>query len=109
MDFAQLPIVQGGAVAVLLAVVWLIYTGRLVPRSTLDDVRTDRDARVREANEDADAWRRLWESEHEAHDLTRRAYAEEMRAVLLASTEGTQIGVTLLKEIKAAAAQSEAP
>lgn len=109
MDFAQLPIVQGGAVVVLLAVMWLIYTGRLVPRSTLDDVRTDRDARVAEANADAEEWRRLWQLEHEAHDLTRRAYAEEMRAVLVASTEGTQIGVTLLKEIKAAAAQSEAP
>jgi len=107
LDFAQLPIVQGGAVVVLLAVVWLIYTGRLVPRSTLDDVRADRDARVKEANDDAEAWRRLWESEHEAHDLTRRAYTEEMRAVLLASTEGTQIGVTLLKEIKAAGQQGE--
>ena len=34
---------QGGAVAVLAGVVWMIVTGRLVPRSALLDAREQRD------------------------------------------------------------------
>ena len=35
--------VQGGAVGLLSLTVWLIFTGRLVPRSAVDDIRADRD------------------------------------------------------------------
>ncbi|MFF4617347.1 hypothetical protein [Nonomuraea jabiensis] len=101
MEWAQLPIVQPGALGVLLGVVWLIITGRVVPRSTLDDARADRDARVAEADQDATDWRALYVSECEAHELTRRAHAEEIRAALLASTEGAQVAAALLKEIRA--------
>lgn len=100
MEWAQLPIVQLGALGVLLGVVWLIITGRVVPRSTLDDARTDRDARVAEANEDAEEWRSLYVSETQAHETTRRAHAEEIRAALLASTEGAQVAAVLLREIR---------
>lgn len=101
MEWAQLPIVQLGALGVLLGVVWLIITGRVVPRSTLDDARADRDARVAEAAEDAEQWRALFVSECEAHELTRRAHAEEIRAALLASMEGAQVAAALLKEVRA--------
>lgn len=100
MDWVQLPISQLGAIGVLFGVLWLVFTGRLVPRSTLDDARADRDARVAEANQDAEEWRRLYVSECEAHELTRRAHAEEMRAALLASTEGAQVAAVLLREIR---------
>lgn len=101
MEWAQLPIVQLGAVGVLLGVLWLVFSGRLVPRSTLDDVRTDRDARVAEANDDATDWRDLYVRECEAHELTRKAHAEEIRAALLASTEGAQVAAALLGELRA--------
>lgn len=105
MEWAQLPVVQLGALGVLLGVLWLVFSGRLIPtplvsRSTLDDVRADRDVRLAEANADAAEWRKLYVSECEAHDLTRRAHAEEIRAALLASTEGAQIAAALLKEIR---------
>lgn len=116
MEWAQIPVIQLGAIGVLLGVVWLVFRGNLapstlVPRSTLEDVRADRDARiaqlvadrderVKEANEDAAEWRKLYVSECEAHDLTRRAHAEESRAALLANTEGAQVAAALLAEMR---------
>jgi hypothetical protein len=35
---------QSGAVGLLLLAVWLVLSGRIVPRSTHEDVRRDRDA-----------------------------------------------------------------
>lgn len=35
---------QAGATGLLLMSVWLVLTGRIVPRSTHDEVRVDRDA-----------------------------------------------------------------
>lgn len=52
----EFPIIQGGAATLLAVVVWLILTGRLVPRSVLEDVRRDRDVRVAEAREEAAEW-----------------------------------------------------
>jgi hypothetical protein len=108
LEWTQLP-VQFGAFGFLLIMVGvffrLVANGRLVPqalvaRSTLDDVRADRDARLKEANEDADEWRRLWEQEREAHELTRQAYAEEIRGALVASTEGAQVAAKLLQALR---------
>jgi hypothetical protein len=105
VEWAQIPVVQLGALGVLLAVLWLVFRGHLVPstlvpRSTLDDVRADRDARLAEANTDADEWRQLYVRECEAHETTRQAHAEEVRAALLASTEGAQVAAALLAEIR---------
>lgn len=36
-------VMQGGAVGLLLAAMWLVLTGRILARSTLQDVRSDRD------------------------------------------------------------------
>ncbi|MCK2219688.1 hypothetical protein MF672_038720 [Actinomadura sp. ATCC 31491] len=101
MEWAQLPIVQLGALGVLLGVLWMVFRGHLVPRATLDDVRADRDARVAEASADADEWRQLYISECQAHELTRKAYATERGAALAASNEGAQIAAALLQEIRA--------
>lgn len=106
MEWAQLPIVNFGAFGVLLGVIWMVFNGhlvpnKLIPRSTLDDVRADRDARVAEANHDAEQWRQLWVSECEAHELTRQAHAEDIRSTLVANTEGAQIAAVLLSEIRA--------
>jgi hypothetical protein len=60
----------------------------------------DRDERVAEANEDADQWRALYVGECEAHELTRRAHAEEMRAEMWASTEAAQVAAAVLREIR---------
>lgn len=110
MEWAQLPMTQLGFLGAFLGVLWLVgwliakghlVPSSLVPRSTLDDVRADRDARVKEANDDADDWRSLYVSECEAHELTRRAHAEETRAALLASMEGAQVAASMLKEVRA--------
>lgn len=99
------PVVQLGAVGVLLAgvavLLRMVVKGTLVPRSVVDDVRKDRDVRVAEAERQARDWKQLYETEHAAHNTTRQAYAEEIRAALLASSEGAQIGVALLSEIRA--------
>ena len=48
---------QGGAAAIVVLVVLLILLGRLVPRSVLEDVRADRDARLAEIAQERDTWR----------------------------------------------------
>ncbi|MFN2636922.1 MAG: hypothetical protein ABR585_07850 [Gemmatimonadaceae bacterium] len=112
MEWAQIPIVQGGAVGLVLAIVWLVVKGFLVPRAVLEDARKDaearatqaqqdRDERVAEAEKDCEAWQRLFELERQAHETTRQAHGEETRAVLVAATEGAQIAAALLTEIKA--------
>lgn len=55
---------------------------------------------------EAEQWRKFYESEKTAHDLTRKAHAEETRAALHAASEGTQVASALLAEIKSR--QSEA-
>lgn len=57
----KLPLAGGGAVGILSVVIYMILTGRLVPRSTLDDVRADRDARLAEAHKETDDWRAVVE------------------------------------------------
>lgn len=36
---------------------WLVFTGRLVSKSHVDDVRADRDVRVAEAHVERDEWK----------------------------------------------------
>jgi len=55
--FGDLPLIQGGAAALLGVVVWLILTGRVVPRSTLDLVRATQEVRLVEKQHEADEWK----------------------------------------------------
>lgn len=61
----KVPLAGGGAVGILSVVVYLILTGRLVPRSTLEDVRKDRDERVSEARERESYWRTTADKQQE--------------------------------------------
>ncbi len=70
MEIFGLPaslFVNGGAVTFLFAVLWMVYTGRLVPRATVDDLRADRDN-----------WRAAATTQTEA----RQVEAEQSRLVL---------------------------
>jgi hypothetical protein len=100
MDFLQLPIVQGGAVVVLLAVLWLVFTGRLVPRSTLEDVRADRDARIAEADRDAERGWALYESERAAHATTRQALVDQVAGTALPAIAAAETAEKILIELK---------
>ncbi|TXS39701.1 hypothetical protein [Streptomyces sp. t39] len=52
-----LKVGDAGAIGLVVIVVLLILTGRLVPRSTVEDVRADRDARLAELTSERDTWR----------------------------------------------------
>jgi len=58
-----------GAAALVAIVVLLVLLGRLVPRSVLEDVRTDRDTRLAELAQERDTWR-------EAHAVSEEARRE---------------------------------
>jgi hypothetical protein len=100
LDFTQFPIVQGGAVAVLLAVLWLVYTGRLVPRSTLEDVRKDRDDRIAEAERDTERGWKLYEKEMASHALTRRALLDQALGVTAPALALTETAEKILTELQ---------
>jgi hypothetical protein len=57
--------IQGGAVMLLAATVWLVMTGRLVPRSTVEDARADRDG-----------WRKTAEAEQEINRIRANQFDE---------------------------------
>lgn len=65
MDWTQIPIVQGGAVAILFGVMWMIFSGRLMPRSTFDTIREDQNARIAQQQEEIAQWRAAWETSNE--------------------------------------------
>jgi F0F1-type ATP synthase membrane subunit b/b' len=56
-ELLGINVAQGGAAALVTLVVLLILLGRLVPRSVLQDVRADRDARIAEIAAERDTWR----------------------------------------------------
>lgn len=56
-ELLGINIAQGGAAALVALVVLMILLGRLVPRSVLDDVRADRDARLAELAAERNTWR----------------------------------------------------
>lgn len=50
-------LMQGGAWTIVAFVVLLVFRGNLVPRSVLEDVRKDRDARIAEVIGERNTWR----------------------------------------------------
>ena len=62
-------LVQGGAVAILAAFVYAILGGRLVPRSVLQDVRTDRETRVAEKAKESADWRAAYVASEDARQV----------------------------------------
>jgi len=53
-------LLQGGAVTILTLVVWMVYTGKLVARRVLDDVRKDRDDRINEMRAIMENWQKAY-------------------------------------------------
>lgn len=53
-------VAQGGAIALVTLVVLLIFFGKLVPRRVLEDVRSDRNDRVKELAAERDTWRNAY-------------------------------------------------
>jgi hypothetical protein len=81
-----------GALLVLLAAfVRAVLTGRLVPRSVLEDVRQDRDARIREMAEERDGWK----AAHEVSEETRTIMARQVERLLSTSELTNQLLISL--------------
>ena len=100
MEWTQIPIIQGGAVALLAAVVWAIVLGRLVPRSHVEDVRADRDARIAAAEQDAERGWKLYEKEQASHQMTRRALVDQALGVALPSLAVAETAEKILTELQ---------
>jgi hypothetical protein len=66
---AKLPIAGGAASLIVIAFIHAILSGRLVPRSALEDVRADRDARLAERQKESDDWRSAWEVTQTANGI----------------------------------------
>ena len=75
----DIPVIQGGATALLTITVWFILTGRLTPRSQVDSLRADKDAQIA-----------MW-----------RAVAETSQAQMGELLEHSRMTVQLLQAIEA--------
>lgn len=64
-------------IGLVLTAVYLIFSGKLVARRVVQDIREDRDARVEEAREQTAIWREAYRVSEEArqaqHDLLRES------------------------------------
>lgn len=63
MDLTSLPVIPTSATALLALVVLLVLWGKLVPKSYLDELRAEKDARIVEVKEDRDLWKAAYENE----------------------------------------------
>lgn len=64
MDYTAMLTPSLGAGGLLAVVIFMILTGRLVPRSHLDDMRTDKDKQI-------DMWRTAYETAMEGQTVQR--------------------------------------
>ncbi len=71
-------LLQGGAVTILTLVVWMVYTGKLVARRVLDDVRKDRDDRINEMR----AIMENWQKAYLASETARQELAAQVNQLL---------------------------
>lgn len=78
MEWINLPFVQGGALVVLLAAIWLIFTGKLIPKSHLDSLRENDRLTITHQQEEIAEWRRAWI----AADQTKRELASHVHDLM---------------------------
>jgi hypothetical protein len=64
--------------------VLLIFTGKLRPKSAIDEIRQDRDARIAEAKEQIAVWREAYRISESARDKSAAALAESLEGLKLA-------------------------
>lgn len=67
MDFSKLPLATSSATALLGIVLLLVLLGKLVPRSTLEDTREDRDNRLAEKQREVDMWKSAYDRERDTN------------------------------------------
>jgi len=75
-------LVQGGASAILTVVVLLILLGRIVPRSTVKQLRDDFDDRIKDVFKIAETWEKAYvksESAREREADTRREQEQALK------------------------------
>lgn len=71
MEWISLPFVQGGFMLVVIAGVLAILTGRLMPRSYVEDLREGDRLTIERQREEINEWRTAWI----AADLSKRELA----------------------------------
>lgn len=76
LEVTAVGALQGGAAGLVAVIVLLILRGRLVPRSVLDDVRADRDARLAELSAERDTWREAHKVSEEARHVAQDQVGE---------------------------------
>lgn len=54
--------------ALIVSAIWLIFTGRLVPRSTVDAIKIEADQSVTRALEEKREWKEAYHLEHAARE-----------------------------------------
>jgi hypothetical protein len=57
-----------GFPGLLTLAIYLILSGKLVPRSVVEDVRADRDARIAAVQEDRDTWKEAYQISESGRD-----------------------------------------
>lgn len=96
MDWTQIPIVQGGSVAVLFGVMWMVFSGQLVPRRTVDMNREDLMARINQQQDEINERR----AEQAISNQTKAELAAQLSALL-------EIGKTTEQVLKAISIRTE--
>ena len=91
---AYAPIIGvGGWGGIVALAVWLIFTGRLIPRATVDKV-------LQQAGDEASRWRQAYENSEAARTLDRQT---AMKAL-----EGTQTTTAVVKALNEVIASKQA-
>lgn len=85
-------IVQGGASGILSVVVLLILLGRLVPRSTVNQIRNDFNERVEEIFKISETWEKAYNKSESAREREAETRKEQEKAL----QECLEIGKTSL-------------
>jgi hypothetical protein len=82
MEWTFLPVVQGGALVVLLAFLWrfwrMIATGELVPRRTVDDILANHADRLADKRAQIVEWREA----HRVSEVAREKQETALREAL---------------------------
>lgn len=115
MELAAIPWASGSLIVLVLSVIasvaTMMYKGLLVPRSHVEDVRADRDARIAQAEKDRDeriaeaerdaerGWT-LYDKERESHEKTRRALLDQALGVTAPALAVAETAEKILTEFQ---------
>lgn len=91
MEWINLPFVQGGALVVVLGVIWLMIIGKILPKSHVDALREGDKMTIARQQEEIKEWRTAWI----AADLAKRELASQVGEL----TETGRVTVELLRQV----------